>query len=166
MASQSSESPAQTSALPLVHDIRAQGRDAVTTEAQVATVLKLESIDIEDSECQSSSRTMQASVFCMQYSNAKAKSTALTVRRTTRRAATKRMSCAKPTAKDRHEVCAEGQSVVSFEIVTPEPQSRKSPRLLAVSERNKPRHQTGEVNDVTGVYQRGRKMCKVLHHFE
>lgn len=163
--SQSSKRPIQTPALPLVQDIRAQGKDAVTTMSQVAMVLKAE--NIEDSECQSSAKTMQTSVFCMQYSNPKAKSTALTVRRTTRRAATKRMSCTKPTAKDCHEVTSEGQSAVSFEMVTPEPQSRKSQRHLAVSnERNSSPHQTGEVSDASVVYQKGRKMCKVLYHFE
>lgn len=149
-ASQSSKSAAQTPGLPLVQDVRAQGSDAVTTEAQAAVVLKAESI--EDSECQSSSKNMQASVFCMQYGNAKAKSTALTVRRKTRRARTKHMSCAKPTAKDCHEVTAEGQS----EIVTRELQSRKSQTHSAVcSKRNSSPHQTGEVSDLSGVYQRG-----------
>lgn len=164
VASQSSKSPTQTPALPLVQDIRAQGRDAVTTEAQVAIVLK--AVSVEDCECQSSSKTMQASVFCTQDSNAKAKSTALTVRRATRRAGTKWKSSDKPTAKDCHEVYAEGQSAVSFEIVTPEPQSRRNQRHLAVSERSSSCHQTREVSDVSGVYQRGRKMCKVLYHCE
>ncbi|MCJ8740108.1 hypothetical protein PDJAM_G00055150 [Pangasius djambal] len=148
------KSPTQIPALPLDQDVRAQGRDAVTTEAQVPVVLKQESI--EDLECQSGSKTKQTSVFCMQYDNAKAKSTVLTVRRTTRRKKTKHMSCAKPTAKDYHEVTAEGQPALSYEIVTPEPQRRESQRHLAVSnERNSSPHQTGEMNDVSGVYQRG-----------
>ncbi|KAB5550387.1 hypothetical protein PHYPO_G00053180 [Pangasianodon hypophthalmus] len=151
VASQSSKSPTQTPALPLVQDIRAQGRDPVTT---VPVVLKQESI--EDLDCQSSSKTKQTTVFCMQYGNAKAKSTVLTVRRTTRRKKTKHTSCAKPTAKDCHEVTAEGQPALSYEIVTPEPQRRESQRHLAVSnERNSSPHQTGEINDVSGVYQRG-----------
>ncbi|TSN39293.1 Fanconi anemia group J protein [Bagarius yarrelli] len=71
-----------------------------TTEVQVAAALKTESV--EDSECRSSSKIIQVSDFCMQSDNAKAKNTVLTVRRTTRRAGTKRMSCVKPTAKNCH----------------------------------------------------------------
>lgn len=164
-ASRSSKSPTQTPSLPMVQDIGAQGRDAVTTEAQVAMVLKAECV--EDSECQSSSWTMQASVFCMQNSNVEANSTALTVKRKTRRAGTKLISYAKQTAKDGYKVTAEGQSALSFEIITPEPQHRKRQRRLAVSnKRSSSPHRKGEVSDVSGVYQRGRKMCMALCNFE
>lgn len=147
-ASQSSKSPAQTPALHLVQDIRSENRNAVTTKAQVAMVLKAETI--EDSECQS------GSVCCLQYGNTKAKNTALTVRRTTRRAGRRRTRCAKPTANDCH---AEGQPAISFEMMTPEPYSRKSQRHLTVcNERNSSPHQTVELSDVSSVYQRGKKM--------
>lgn len=152
-ASQYSTGPTQTPCLPMVQDIRAQGRDAVTTESQVATVMKAKSV--KDSKCQSISSNKQASVFDMHYGKAKAKSTALTVRRKTRKAGTKRLSCATTTAKDCHDVTTEGQSAVSFEIVTPESQIRKSQRRVVVS--NSSPHHTGKVSEVLGVFQRGRK---------
>lgn len=158
-ALQSSKNPAQTPGLPLAQDIRAQGKDAVTTEAKVAIVLKTRSI--ENLECQSGSKSMQALDVCIQYGNTQAKSTVLTVRRKTRRTGTRQISCVKPKAETCHEVSAEGQSTVSFKIVTPELQSVKSQRHLAVSGKN-PHHQTGEVSDASGVNQKGRGMCMTL----
>ncbi|KAK2831413.1 hypothetical protein Q7C36_016499 [Tachysurus vachellii] len=148
-ASQSSKSPAQTPALHQVQDIRPQCSDAVTTETQVERLLKSESI--KDFECESSSKAMQASVFCMQYGFTKAKNTALTVRRTTRKTGIKHMSCSNPTANDCH---TDSQSAMSFDISNPEPHSRKR-HLTVCNERNGSSHQTGEVHEVSSVYQRG-----------
>lgn len=157
-ASQSSKKPTQSPSLPVIQDIRAQDRDAVNTESHVAMVLKAEK-RIEDSECQSITKNTQASVFCIESSNAEIKSPALTVRRKSRRAGIKYTSCAKPTTKDCLEVTAEGQSAVRFEIVTPAVKSRKIQRHLAVSNKrsSSPCH-AGGVSDVSDVLQRGEKM--------
>lgn len=157
-ASQSSKRPTQSPSLPAIQDIRAQGMDAVTSESQVAMVLKAEK-RIEDFECQRITKNIQASVFCIQSTNAEIKCPPLTVRRKSRRPRTKYTSCFKPTAKDCLKVTAEGQSAVSFEIVTPEAQSRKIQRHLVVSnKRNSSPCHAGEVSDVSGVFQRGKKI--------
>lgn len=158
-ASQSSKSPAQTPALHQIQDIRPQSSDAVTTETQVERMLKSESI--KDCECESSSKAMQASVFCMQYGSTKAKNTALTVRRTTRKTGIKHMSCSNATASDCH---TDSQSAMSFDIGNPEPHSRKR-HLTVCNERNGSSHQTGEMCEVSSVYQRGKKMF-VLYPFQ
>lgn len=159
-ARESLKTSTQTPFLPLVQDIRAQSRDEITTKAQEAMVLKAEST--ADSECQSSSKTIQTSFYCMQYGNGKAKSTALTVRRTTRRARKNCRSYDEPTANDYSEKTAEGQSAVRFATVTPEMQSRKSQRHLSVSNaENCSPHERGEVHYVSSVTQRGKKRSKV-----
>lgn len=128
----------------------------MTAKAQTARLLKPESI--ETSECQSTSET---SVFCRQYRSSRSKNALQTVGRVRQRAGAKSNSSSRPTVKDstEHEMTAVSQSKMSFEIVTPEQQSRDGLRGFAVcAVTNCPLKLTEDESDVSGSQQTGWEM--------